>query len=105
MGFTDTDWGSGDDTKCITSIAFMFNSAAISCKSNKQTTVSLSSTEAEFLALPQATQEFISLQALLYNLGARKHIAEVCNIQIDNQDELVIAKTTEFYVHSKYIYI
>ena len=102
-GFTNADWGGGDDWKSIGGFAFLLNGAAISWNSKKQATVALSSTEAEYMALTQATKESIWLQQLLLNLGARKHIAEVSKIVVDNQGAIALAKTPEYHARTKHI--
>jgi len=68
-GFTDADWGSGEDRQSIGGFAFVLGGAAISWISKKQSTVALSSTEAEYMALTQAVKESIWLQAILVDLG------------------------------------
>ena len=103
MGFTDADWGSGDDQKSIGGFTFLLNSAAISWNSKKQATIVLSSTEAEYMALTQAAKEYIWLQQLLFDLGARKHVAAFSNIYIDNQGALALAKNPEFHARTKHI--
>ena len=45
-GYTDADWGGGEDRKSIGEYAFTLNGAAITWNSKKQATVALSSTEA-----------------------------------------------------------
>jgi len=102
-GFTDADWGSGDDQKSIRGYTFVLNGASISWNSKKQTMVALSSTKAEYMALTQAVKESIWLQALLLDLGARRHLEEVRNIYIDNQGELALARNPEFHARTKHI--
>ena len=103
IGFTDADWSSGNDRKSIGGFTFLLNGAAISWNSKKQSTVALSSTEAEYMALTQAAKEAIWLQRLLFDLGARKHAGEVGNIYINNQGELALAKNPEFHARTKHI--
>jgi len=79
-GYTDADWGSGEDRKSNGGYTFAFNEAAISWNIKKQSTVALSSTEAEYMALTQAVKESIWLQGLLQDLGARYHLEEMQNI-------------------------
>jgi len=102
-GFTDADWGSGDDRKSIGGYAFILNGAAVSWNSKKQPTVALSSTEAEYIALTQAVKESIWLQALLLDLGARRHQEDMQNIYIDNQGAIALAKNPEFHTRTKHI--
>jgi len=56
------NWESRDDQKSVGGFTFLLNGAAISWNSKKQSTVALSSTEAQYLALTQATKESIWLQ-------------------------------------------
>jgi len=55
------------------------------------------------MALTQAMKESIWLQALLYDLGARKHIPEISHILMENQGALALAKNAEFHARSKHI--
>ena len=57
------------DRKSTSGLMFMLSGCAISWKSTKQKTVSISSTEAEYVALSQATQEAIWLKETIYELG------------------------------------
>jgi len=93
-GFTDADWDSGDDRKSIGGYAFVLNGAAIAWNSKKQSTVALSSTEAEYMALSQAVKESIWLQGILQDVGARRHLEEIRNINVDNQGAIALARNT-----------
>ena len=57
------------------------------------------------MALMQATKESIWLQRLLLDLGARKHIAEVNKIIVDNPEAIALAKNTEYHPRTKHIEI
>ena len=102
-GYTDADWGSGEDRRSIGGYAFILNGAAISWNSKTQATVALSSTEAEYMALTQAVKESLWLQGILDDLGARKHLTEMRNISIDNQGAIPLAKNPEFHARTKHI--
>jgi len=102
-GYTDADWGSGEDRKSIGGYTFVLNGAAISWNSKKQSTVALSSTEAEYMALTQAVKESIWLQGLLEDLGARRHLEEMRNINVDNQGAMALARNAEFHARTKHI--
>lgn len=68
--FTDADWGGDLDTRRLTGgYCFLLSQAAICWSSKKQPSVSLSSTEAEYMALSKAAIEAIWLQRLLTDLG------------------------------------
>ena len=103
LGFTDADWGGSDDRRSIGGYTFLLNGSAISWNSKKQSTVALSSTEAEYMALTQAVKESIWLQALLLDLGAQKHLEEIRNIYIDNQGAIALARNPEYHARTKHI--
>lgn len=102
-GFTDADWGGGDDCKSSGGYAFTLNGTAICWTSKKQSTVALSSREAEYMASTQATKESLWLQALMIDLGARAHLEEVRNIYIDNQGAIALARNLEYHARTKHI--
>ena len=65
-GFTDSDW----DVKHSTSgFVFTLHRAAISWGSKKQTSVALSSCEAELMASSEAGKEAVYLRSFLEELG------------------------------------
>jgi hypothetical protein len=70
IGYVDADWG-GDakDRKSNTGYVFKYFGAPISWASRKQSMVTLSSTEAEYIALTEATQEALWLRRLLEDLN------------------------------------
>ena len=64
-GYVDASWGEDSSTrKSQTGYVFTLGNAAISWKSKLQTTVALSSTEAEYLALSAAVKEALFLRNL-----------------------------------------
>ena len=80
----------------------MMNNGCISCRSKKQSTVALSSTEAEYMALTEATQEAVWLKAFLCELGEMKS-DEAVKIYEDNQGSIALAKNPEFHKRTKHI--
>ena len=72
VGDADADWsGDFDNRKSTTGYYFKFqgNGAAISWGVKKQSTVALSSTEAEYQAMPAAVQKAIYLRSLMKDFG------------------------------------
>ena len=60
LGYSDADWANDmDDRHSTTGNVFTMSGGAISWLSQKQTTVALSTAEAEYVALGSATQEAI----------------------------------------------
>eukprot|EP00253_Pinus_taeda_P033382 PITA_33382 len=69
-GFSDSDWASNlDDRRSITGYTFSIGSRVIAWSSKKESTVALSSCEAEYQALCAATCEAIWLRRLLNDAG------------------------------------
>ena len=102
-GLRNADWANWEDHKSIGGYTFLLNGAAISWTSKKQSTVVLSSTEAEYMALTQAVKETIWLQGLQRDLGAQHHIEEMQNINVDNQGAIALASNAEFHAQTKNI--
>jgi hypothetical protein len=67
--YCDADHGASEDRKSISGIAHTLASGAVSYQSKKQSTVAISSTEAEYMALLQAVKESIWINRLLDELG------------------------------------
>ena len=66
VGFSDADWaGDLDDRKPTSGYIFQLTGAAISWRSKKQACVTLSSEEAEYIALASAAQEAVWVRQLL----------------------------------------
>ncbi|KXJ62395.1 hypothetical protein RP20_CCG013186 [Aedes albopictus] len=72
-GYSDADW-SGDitDRKSNTGYLFKLGEATIAWASRKQTSVSLSSMEAEYTALSEACKELIWIRRLLEDMSCKQ---------------------------------
>ena len=68
-GYSDSDWaGSLSDRKSVSGYCFMLNSGPVSWKSKKQSTIALSSCEAEYISLTFAVQEGMFLIQLMRDM-------------------------------------
>lgn len=75
--------------------------SVISFECKKQTTIALSSTEAEYMAICEATKEATYLKNLLFELKCRNELP-VC-LYNDNQSAQKLAKNCVFHRRSKHI--
>ncbi|XP_071933920.1 secreted RxLR effector protein 161-like [Coffea arabica] len=81
VGYFDSDYaGDLDKRRSTTGYLFTFVKPSVSWKSTLQSTVTLSTTEAEYMAITKAVMEAIWLQGLLEDLGVgKKHIDVFCD--------------------------
>ena len=102
QGWTDSDWGGDVDSSRSTSgMVFMFAGGAISWRTKKQTTVALSSTEAEYVAAALAAKEGLWLKSILKELDVIQlsHMKMYC----DNQSCIKIAINPKLTDQNKHI--
>jgi len=101
-GYTDSDYATDkSDRKSTTGYAFFVNKNLVSWVSQKQPTVAMSSTEAEYIALAAAAREAVWLPKLLEELGFPQENPTV--ICVDNQSTLKLAKNPELHKRTKHI--
>ena len=101
-GYVDADWGNCSiDRHSYTGYAFILGSAAVSWKAQKQRSVALSSTEAEYVALTEAAKEATYLKGFLETLGYER-LSRV-NIFCDNQGATMLALNNMYHPRTKHI--
>ena len=100
-GYSDADWGAGEDRKSISGYVFTLAGGAISWSSKKQATTALSTTEAEYIALVQAAKESIWIQGLLDELGYTVTNSNL--IYGDHQGSIALATNPEYHARTKHI--
>jgi hypothetical protein len=100
--YSDADWGGNiDDRRSTSGYVFLLANGPITWKSQKQQTVALSSTEAEYIALSQTVKECIWLRSLLKFLVL--NIIGPTVIKEDNQSSMKLAKNAVFHARTKHI--
>ena len=100
VGFVDSDWASeSDDRKSTTGYMFVAQGAAVSWSSKKQSTIALSSCEAEYMALSNAVQEAL----WWYGIKSQFGYTEPLEIKCDNQSAIALAKNKGFNPRTKHI--
>eukprot|EP00253_Pinus_taeda_P023909 PITA_23909 len=101
-GYTDSDWaGSVDDRKNTSGYVFHLGSGAISWASKKQPVVSLSTTEAEYVATTAATCQAVWLRRVLRDLCHEQENGTT--IYCDNSSAIALSKNSVFHKRTKHI--
>ena len=102
-GFVDSDLaGDIDSRKSTTSFVFTLGGTAISWSSNLYKVVALSSTEAKYVAMIEATKEMIWLQTFMKELGQK---CDIGTLYSDSQSGIFLAKNPAFHSRTKYIQV
>jgi hypothetical protein len=94
--FTVLFWSASSDRLCI----FIFANCSVSWEARKQQTVALSSTEAEYMALSDATKEAIYLRRFLKEV---LDIDKQIQIMNDNQGARSLAQNPIQHSRTKHI--
>ena len=105
--YCDADWaGDQTDRKSTTGYVVRINNNTVSWSSRKQTTTSLSSAEAEYMAIASAAQEAIWIRQFLtefFHLSLDINNLYSCNIYSDNTSAIQIAKHDVSHDRTKHI--
>lgn len=102
VGYADADWANDvNDRKSITGYVIQVFGSAVSWTSKKQSTVSLSSTEAEYIALCHAACEIVWLQQFLIEIGMSLVLPTV--VYEDNQACIRISEEPREHKRMKHI--
>jgi len=97
----DSDYASDlDKRRSTTAYLFTLAKASVSWKSTLQSTMALSATEAEYMAITEAMKEAIWLHELLKDLGVGQKQLEVYS---DSQSAIHLAKNQVFHARTKHI--
>lgn len=104
VGFSDSDYA-GDRATRRSTTGYLFKLAGgpITWSSRKQSTVSLSTTEAEYVAASSAVKESLWLHQLLKDIQEDDKLVLPMTLYIDNQSAIKLVKNSEFHQRSKHI--
>ena len=102
VSYVDADWASDPNSRhSISGYVFLLSGCLISWAAKKQPSISLSSTESEYMAMTLATHKAVFLQQFLIELGF--HPPGPIPILIDNQSAIALTRNLEFHAHTKHI--
>ena len=101
VDYVDSDYaGDLDKRRSTTEYVFTMAGGPVSWRSTLQSTVALSTTEAEYMAVTEAFKEAIWLHGLINDLGiSQKHI----RVFYDSQSAICLAKNSIHHAHTKHI--
>ena len=100
-GYSDAAFANTDDQKSTSGHVFVSAGGAMTWSSKKQTTVALSSTEAEYVAISEASREAYWLRSLYEELGEDQNSPSV--IKGDNEGSIAMTRNPQFHKRAKHI--
>ena len=101
QGYVDADFsGDIDNRKSTTRFVFTLGGTAISWASNLQKIITLSTTEAKYIATTVVGNEMIWLHGFLNELDKKQ---EMSILHSDSQSTIFLAKNSAFHSKSKHI--
>ncbi|CAJ2639360.1 unnamed protein product [Trifolium pratense] len=102
VGYSDSDWGGDvDDRKSTSGFVFYIGNTTFTWMSKKQSIVTLSTCEAEYVAATSCVCHAIWLRNLLKELSLPQK--EPTKIFVDNKSAIALAKNPVFHDRSKHI--
>jgi len=102
--YVDSDWaGDQSDRKSTTGYVILLAGAPISWKSKKQRSVTLSTVEAEYMALSEVVREVTWLTNLLEELRFQAYAKKPVNIFVDSKGAIGLAQTNKTSESTKHI--
>jgi hypothetical protein len=100
--FSDSDWAGDKDTRIsVTGYCIFLQGCPISWKSKGQKSVTLSSSEAELMALSEATKEIKFIYEILTSMKIKVKLPIIC--RVDNVGAIFIAENSTATLKSKHI--
>ena len=103
-GYTDASWNTDpDDSKSQSGYVFILNGAAVSWRSAKQSVVARSSTESEYIAASEASQEEIWMKEFITELGVVPSALDPMSIYCDNMGAIANAQEPRSHKKLKHI--
>ena len=103
-GYSDADWAGCTETRKSTSgQVFRLGDCTISWRSRKQSIVALSSTESEYVALCETSQEVVWLRNLLRDIGFKQDKPTSTVVYEDNQGAIALSQNPKDHSRTKHI--
>ena len=101
-GYADAAYANAEQNRSVTGYVFIAGDGAITWSSKKQISTALSSVQAEYIALSEASREACWLRNLYTELGWLKEDMPTV-IKGDNDGSIAMAKNPKFHKRTKHI--
>jgi hypothetical protein len=99
--YTDADWAGQSHRHSVSGYVFLIGIGAVTWSSKKQDLITLSTTEAEYIAGTHATKEAVWLRNFLAEI--RNLLKGPTVLRIDNRSAISLAKDNKFHARTKHI--
>ena len=100
-GYVDADGASQELRRAISGFVFLVDGGAVSWSSKKQELVTLSTTEAEYVAATHAAKEAIWIQQLIGEIFRPLTMPTI--LYSDSKSAIVLTKDGHYHAHTKHI--
>ncbi len=90
-----------DTSKSTTGVVTYLGNTTITWKVRKQKSTALSSTEAEYMAMTEASKEIMYLKSVLNSIGIQQ--PESINLFVDNKGAIDLSRNPAYHDRSKHI--
>jgi len=102
-GYLDADWASHLHCHSISGYAQFIGNGIVSWSTKKQPIVTLSSTEAKYVALTHASKDVLWIQKLFSELHPFTKLSHPMDLCCDNQGAIQLSKDSTFHGRTKHI--
>jgi len=102
-GYSDADWASHMHCHSISGFAYFIGGGVINWSSKKQPIITLSSTEAKYVALTHASKDILWIHKLLTELSSIFSFSLPTTLFCDNQGMIRLSKDATFHRRTKHI--
>jgi hypothetical protein len=100
-GYVDVDGSMHEDRRAISGYAFLIDGGAVSWSTKRQDIISLSTTEAEYVAATHAAKEALWLRTLINEIFGG--IMGATMLHCDNQSAIALTKDHQYHARTKHI--
>jgi hypothetical protein len=102
-GFSDADWASQHHRHSISGFTYFVGLGTVSWSAKKQPIITLSSTEAEYVALTHAAKDIIWIHKILNEFSFLHSLSLPTILYCDNQGAIRLSKDATFHGRTKHI--